>query len=148
MLKHGSDKCQSDSTTQAIYISFNFSSYGKLKALWTAWDGFKWAATCPVWSESWLPAWRNLGSLATHWAHSEDWADAQADPSLRWAHTHFFGFCHIVSQMEILSLFSSMSPLLSRDCAVWMTPKSLPVLTFNTVIIFVKNYCDLDFGTR
>ena len=33
MLKHGSDKCQSDSTTQAIYISFNFSSYGKVKAL-------------------------------------------------------------------------------------------------------------------
>ena len=26
----------------------------------------------PVWSESWLSAWRNLGSLATHWAHSED----------------------------------------------------------------------------
>ena len=24
----------------------------------------------PVWSESLLPAWRNLGSLATHWAHS------------------------------------------------------------------------------
>ena len=27
---------------------------------------------CPVWSESSLSAWRNLGSLATHWAHSED----------------------------------------------------------------------------
>ena len=26
----------------------------------------------PVWSESSLPAWRNFGSLATHWAHSED----------------------------------------------------------------------------
>ena len=26
----------------------------------------------PVWSESSLPAWRKLGSLATHWAHSED----------------------------------------------------------------------------
>ena len=25
----------------------------------------------PVWSESSLFAWRNLGSLATHWAHSE-----------------------------------------------------------------------------
>ena len=25
----------------------------------------------PVWSESSLSAWRNLGSLATHWAHSE-----------------------------------------------------------------------------
>ena len=49
----------------------------------------------PVWSESSLSAWRNLGSLATHWAHSEDWsvwADAQVDLSLRWAHTHFVGF--------------------------------------------------------
>ena len=27
---------------------------------------------CPVWSESSLCAWRNLGSLATHWVHSED----------------------------------------------------------------------------
>ena len=26
----------------------------------------------PVWSESSLSAWRQLGSLATHWAHSED----------------------------------------------------------------------------
>ena len=26
----------------------------------------------PVWSASSLPAWRKLGSLATHWAHSED----------------------------------------------------------------------------
>ena len=39
----------------------------------------------PVWSESLLSTWRKLGSLATHWAHSEhwsDWADAQADLSL------------------------------------------------------------------
>ena len=51
----------------------------------------------PVWSESSLSAWRNLGSLATHWAHSEDsdqtgQIDAQADLSLRCAHTHFVGF--------------------------------------------------------
>ena len=49
----------------------------------------------PAWSVSSLSAWRNLGSLATHWAHIEDWsdlADAQADLSLRWAHTHFIGF--------------------------------------------------------
>ena len=26
----------------------------------------------PVWSESSLSAWRKLGSLASHWAHSED----------------------------------------------------------------------------
>ena len=40
--------------------------------------GSAWASTrislgiCPVWSESSLSAWRKLGSLATHWAHSED----------------------------------------------------------------------------
>ena len=51
-------------------------------------------------SESLLSAWRKLGSLATHWAHSKDsdqtgqsdWADAQADLRLRWAHSHFVGF--------------------------------------------------------
>ena len=49
----------------------------------------------PVWSESSLSAWRNLGPLAAHWAQSEDWsdwADAQADLRLRWAHSHFDGF--------------------------------------------------------
>ena len=28
---------------------------------------------CPVWWESSLSAWRKLGSLATHWLHSEIW---------------------------------------------------------------------------
>ena len=48
----------------------------------------------PGWAESSLSAWRKLWSLANHWAHSEDWsdwADAQADLSLRWAHSHFVG---------------------------------------------------------
>ena len=50
---------------------------------------------CPLWSESSLSAWRKLGSLATHWANNKDWSDwvdAQADLSLRWAHTRFAGF--------------------------------------------------------
>ena len=49
----------------------------------------------PVWSESLLFAWRKLGSLATHWVHSEDWSDwanAQVDLSLRWVHSRFAGF--------------------------------------------------------
>ena len=36
-----------------------------------------------------LSAWRNLGPLATHWLHSEDWSDCMDGsliPSLRWAH--------------------------------------------------------------
>ena len=51
---------------------------------------------CPVKTQiRHLPSLISLGSLATHWAHSEDWSDwtdAQADPSLRWAHSHFVGF--------------------------------------------------------
>ena len=46
---------------------------------------------CPVWSESSLSAWRNLGSLATHWAHSQD-SDQPEHLSLCWAHSHFLGF--------------------------------------------------------
>ena len=43
----------------------------------------------PVWSKCSLCA-------ATHWAHSKDWsewANAQADMSLRWAHRSFCWFC-------------------------------------------------------
>ena len=60
----------------------------------------------PVWSESSLSAWRNLGSLATHWAHSDDWsdwADAQADPSLRFAHMSFCWFCPYKTKRRLIS---------------------------------------------
>ena len=43
----------------------------------------------PVRSETSLSAWRNIGSLATHWGHCKDcsdWVDAQADLNLCWAH--------------------------------------------------------------
>ena len=38
----------------------------------------------PVWSESSLSAWRNLGPLATHWAHSEDSDPTGRIPRLIW----------------------------------------------------------------
>ena len=38
----------------------------------------------PVWSESSLSAWRNLGSLATHWVHSEDSDQTGRMPRLTW----------------------------------------------------------------
>ena len=38
----------------------------------------------PVWSESSLPAWRNLGSLATNWADSEDSDQTGRMPRLFW----------------------------------------------------------------
>ena len=38
----------------------------------------------PVWSESSLSAWRKLGSLATHWVHSEDSDQTGRMPRLIW----------------------------------------------------------------
>ena len=49
----------------------------------------------PVWSESSLSAWRKLGSLATHWVHSEDSDQTGRMPRLIclcWVHSHFVGF--------------------------------------------------------
>ena len=49
----------------------------------------------PVWSESSLSAWRKLGSLATHWAHSEypGWSELSLG-----AHS-FCWFCHVVAHV-------------------------------------------------
>ena len=38
----------------------------------------------PVWSESSIPAWRNLGPFATHWAHSDDSDQTVRMPRLIW----------------------------------------------------------------
>ena len=57
----------------------------------------------PVWSESSLSAWRKLGSLATHWAHSEDSDQSGRMARLIWvfagrgAHSLCW-FCHVVAQ--------------------------------------------------
>ena len=50
---------------------------------------------CPVWSESSLGAQWVTKDPSFLYVDSEDWsdwADAQADLSLHWAHTHFVGF--------------------------------------------------------
>ena len=57
-----------------------------------------WAAVRPVSSKSSLSAWRKLGSLATHWVHSED-----SDQTGR-MHTLFVGFV-------MLRLILSVSPI-------------------------------------
>ena len=109
----------------------------------------------PVWSESSLSAWRKLWSLATHWAHSKDsdktgrmkkawvfskdwldWADAQADLSLRLAHSHFVGFLmrRLICQLIFLLFSESISVCLSphsnndisREISGHMSPTNLP----------------------
>ena len=58
---------------------------------------------CPVWSESSLSAWRNIGPLTTYWAHSEDSDQTGRMPRLIWifaGHTcHFVGF--VVRQLML-----------------------------------------------
>ena len=50
----------------------------------------------PVWSESSLSAWRNIGSSATHWAHCEDSRQTGQMPRLIRVYAgltdHFVGF--------------------------------------------------------
>ena len=50
----------------------------------------------PVWSEWSLSAWRKLGSLATHWTHSEGCDQTEWMPRLIWVFAwctcHFAGF--------------------------------------------------------
>ena len=48
----------------------------------------------PVWPESSLSAWRKLGSLATHWAHSEGSDQTGWMPRLIWVFTG--RTCHFV----------------------------------------------------
>ena len=64
----------------------------------------------PVWSDSSLSAWRNIGSSATHWAHCEDWSvwvNVQADLSLRLAHMSFCWFCHAQAQIQSIEMRTS-----------------------------------------
>ena len=60
----------------------------------------------PVWSESSLPAWRNLESLVTKWAHSED--SDQTGPRLMCVfarRTLIFWFCYVVAQIKTVRKF-------------------------------------------
>ena len=58
----------------------------------------------PVSSESSLSAWRKLGTLATHWARSEDSDQTGRIPRLIWVFAgrtcHFGWFCHESAQIR------------------------------------------------
>ena len=117
-----------------ILLSFQdmFEWYSGFKCLWRsgytrvsywvrAWQNLqKWhvrpakfqisLGICPVWSESLLSAWQKLGSLATHWAHSED-----SDLSLRLAYMPLCRFCHALAHHQNKFHFY-MWILLMREC--------------------------------
>ena len=67
----------------------------------------------PVWSESSLSAWRKLGSLATHWAHSEDSDQTGGMPRLIWV---FAGRVLILLVFSCHGSFLILSRLLLLAC--------------------------------
>ena len=64
----------------------------------------------PVWSESSLSAWRNLGSLATHWVHSED------SDQIRWMPRLIWGFAGRTLILLVLSCRGSYDYLHHKQC--------------------------------
>ena len=71
--------------------------------------------------------WPNVPSCG-HWRLWSDWADAQADLSLRWAHMPFCRFCHEAAQMWfVLDRWYSINYAIvfscSQLCTYW------PILT-------------------
>ena len=77
----------------------------------------------PVWSESSLSGWRKLGSLATHWAHSEGSVQTGWVPRLIWVfagHTgHFVKFCHTVAHIIVSLQWIAKTLIKRRQCAGW-----------------------------
>ena len=63
----------------------------------------------PVWSESSLSAWRKLGPLATHWAHSEDSDQTGRMPKLIWV------FAGPIATLLILSRGGSIIVMAIRE---------------------------------
>ena len=68
----------------------------------------------PVWSESSLAAWRKLGSLATHWAQSEDSDQTGRMPRLIWV---FAG--------RTVTLFVLSCCSYSDQCEQWYLTKTM-----------------------
>ena len=134
----------------------------------------------PVWSESSLFAWRKLGSLATHWAQAKilirmggcpliDYcftarqhkrgyiaprANAQADLSVRWAHSHFVGFvirwliCYVLDE-DVVKVFVSTLFIWAQTVAKLLftcclsSPSSNEGLLFSSIILTNKCQCSI-----
>ena len=71
-------------------------------------------------------AWVLTYPLSTQWRFRSDWADAQADLSLRWAHTHCVGFV-------ISWLILCLMPLFSEDAT-------------NVKAVIVFSFCNIAWG--
>ena len=70
----------------------------------------------PVWSESSLSTWTNIGSIATHWAHSEDSDQTRRMPRLIWV---FAGRTLILLVLSCHGLFINPECTYSPTWCIW-----------------------------
>ena len=70
----------------------------------------------PVWSESSLSAWRKLGSLATHWAQSEDSDQTGWMPRLIWVFAWRTAILLVVSCRDSIIIYSFYEVETSSPC--------------------------------
>ena len=112
----------------------------------------------PVWSESSLSAWRKLGSLATHWAHSEDsdqtgrmprfiWVFADQTGRmprlicLRWPNTNFV--CFVMFRLTCVFVWSLTTQRLGKKIfylyltITYSNKISINILKVTAHIIFI-----------
>ena len=97
----------------------------------------------PVWLESSLSAWRKLGSLATHWAHSEDSDQTGRMPRLIWVFAgrtyHFVGFVMrrliLKKNKFCMNYFGTFTgPLLMMQTLSAYTYKNILVFKYTVII--------------
>ena len=74
----------------------------------------------PVWSETSLSAWRNIGPLATHWAHSQDSDQTGRMLRLIWVfagRTLTLSVCHAVTHIhcKCSNVYSTIHNILWYD---------------------------------
>ena len=86
----------------------------------------------PVWSESSLSAWRKLGPLATHWAHSEDSDQIGWIPRLIWV------FAGRTATLLVLSRGGS-DVYWHQHLSAWCTPPCLQILFRIVMMAFLFN---------
>ena len=91
----------------------------------------------PVWSDSSLSAYRNLGTLATHWVHSEDSDQTGRMPRLIWVLAGLTGlllvlsccgskYCHIFTEILVFNANSDDFDQLSLSVAADLGSHCLP----------------------
>ena len=106
----------------------------------------------PIWSESSLSAWRNIGSLATHWVHSDDSDQTGCMPRLIWVFAgstcHFVGF-DMQRLICLLLKLHGVYPVMENNRA-WTLQSSFkvsaPWMRIYDAVINASNIAPLSFN--